>query len=157
MAVTIGSCYLGVNFLSTLLFSGSIFGFGSLTALEAITGCIVAFAMGLVSVLFVQTLMCMFLFGTRKLAVALICPIVICSFAPSLLLAFFQMYDALNMVSTGAANTMDLSWVPLYNSSLIDISQLDGALIGKILMYNLPLTVFFGFMGWVRFRKADLK
>lgn len=157
MSITIGACYLGANFATTLLFNGAIFGFGSLTAVEVITGCIATLAMGLVSVAFVQTMMCMFLFGTRKLAVALTCPIAICMLVPSFIVAFVQFYDIINVVATGVIATTDLSWIPLYNTNLINIAALDGALVGKILLYNLPLTVFFGFMGWVSFRKADLK
>lgn len=157
MAVTIGASYMGVSFVSTLVFSGAIFGFGTLSAIKFITGCLTALAMGLVSVILVQTMMCMFLFGTRKLAVALACPIAICMFAPALLLAVVQMLDFAYLLSGEVASSVDLSWVPLYNTSLLDISDIDGALIGKILMYNIPLSVLFGFMGWVTFRKADLK
>ena len=157
MAVTIGACYFGVSFVSTLFIYGAIFGFGTLTFVKAFTGCLVALVMGMVSVIFVQTMTCMFLFGTRKLAVALACPIAICIFAPSFLLAFVQMYDVFNIFATGELVSTDLSWIPLYNSGLLNIGDLDGALIGKILMYNLPFSVLFGFMGWVTFRKADLK
>lgn len=157
MAIVIGASYMGANFVTTLLFHGSIFGFGSLNAVEAITGCITALAMGLVSVAFVQTMMCMFMFGTRRLAVALACPIAICMFLPSFILVFVDIYDVLNIITTGTLATTDLSWIPLFNTDLFNIANLDGALVGKILLYNLPLTVFFGFMGWVSFRKADLK
>ena len=157
MSITIGACYLGANFATTLLFNGAIFGFGSLTAVKVITGCIVTLAMGLVSVALVQTTMCMFLFGTRKLAVALACPIAIFMVVTSFIVGFVQFYDIINIAVTGVMTTTDLSWIPLYNTALINIADIDGALIGKILMYNVPLAVFFGFMGWVTFRKADLK
>ena len=52
----------------------------------------------------------------------------------------------------------DLSWVPLYNSSMFDFtSKVDGALVGKVLLYNIPLSALFITLGWVSFRKADLK
>ena len=124
MALTIGASYFAVSFVSTLIFDGAIFGFGVLNFAEAVTGCFVAFGMGLVSVIFVQTMMCMFLIGTQKLAVALACPIAICAFAPSFIVVFVEIFDVLNMVTTGEGTMTDLSWVPLYNTSMLDITNL---------------------------------
>lgn len=152
IAIVIGAMFLGVAFVSTMIFWPMIFGFGGLSFSTVVTACLVALAMGLVSTIFVQTMMCMFLFGTRKLAVALVVPLAICMIAPSFLLTFIEMFTTL-----GILNSADLSWIPLYNTSLLYVTEIDGALIGKILMYNIPLSVFFGFMGWVSFRKADLK
>lgn len=157
MAVTMGACMLGASFVSVLIFNGAIFGFGSLSFAEVVTACITTLAMGLLSIILVQTMMCMFLFGTRKLAVALACPIAICMFAPAFLVVFIDMYDILKIFATGQLTSTDLSWIPLYNTALLDVTNVDGALIGKILLYNVPLSVFFAFMGWVTFRKADLK
>ena len=152
MAVTIGATYLGVTFVSTLLFSGSIFGFGSISAANIVTTCIVSLAMGLVSVIFLQTLMCMFMFSTRKLAVALACPLVICMVLPAMLYSFIETFAQLGLITAG-----DMSWIPLYNLLMLDLTDIDGALIGKILLYIVPLTALFGSLGWISFRKADLK
>ena len=152
ISVVIGASYLGVSFVSTLLFFGSIFGFGTMNAAAAVTACIIALAMGLVSLILVQTMMCMFLFGTRKLSVALTCPLVICLLAPGLIFSFIEALASLRMITAN-----DMSWIPLYNTNLLDVTNIDAALIGKILLYNIPLSVFFAFMGWVTFRKADLK
>ena len=152
MAVTIGATYLGVNFVSRLLFNGAIFGFGTMKAAEVFSACVIALALGLISVIFLQTMMCMFMFGTRKLAVALACPLVICIIAPATLFSFIEVFASLGLISE-----TDLSWIPLYNLNLLNLTDIDGALIGKILLYLLPLTALFGSMGWVTFRKADLK
>ncbi len=156
VAVTIGTSFLGVSILSTLLFSGSVFGFYELNAAEVFTAIATAFAMGVASMLFAQSMSLMFLFGTRKLAVALACTIVICLVAPSTLSSIVSVLQILQGAATGELNT-DMSWVPLYNSSLLDVSAIDGKLIGKILLYLLPLTALFGTIGWLTFRKADLK
>lgn len=152
MSVTIGGIYLGVTFVSTLLFSGIIFGFGAMPVLEVITACVLSLTMGLISVIFLQTLMCLFMFSTRKLAVALACPLAICMVAPSLLYSFVETFAQFGIITAS-----DMSWIPLYNIMLLDFTAIDGALIGKVLLYVIPLAVLFGSLGWVAFRKADLK
>lgn len=156
IAVTVGTVFLGVSMTSTLIFGGSIFGFNGMSAGKVVTGIVTAFAMGMISMLFVQLMMLMFLFGTRKLAVALACTIVICMVAPSAITTFVELLSLLQMITNGNAN-LDFSWVPIYNASMLDVSQIDGALVGKILLYLVPLTALFGSLGWVTFRKADLK
>lgn len=156
MAAVIGTVFLGVSMTSSLIFGGAIFGFEGMSAGKVVTAIVTAFAMGLVSMLFVQSMMIMFLFGTRKLSVALACPIVICMVVPSLLGSIVEVLSVVQLIANGNVN-MDLSWVPLYNADMLDVSQIDGALIGKILLYLVPLTALFGSLGWVTFRKADLK
>lgn len=152
VAVTIGATYLGATFVSTLLFNGIIFGFGTATAAKVVTACVVSLALGLISVLFLQTMMCMFMFGTRKLAVALACPLAICIVAPSILFSFVETFAQFGLITE-----TDMSWIPIYNLHLLDLTQNDGALIGKILLYLVPLTALFGYLGWLFFKKADLK
>ena len=152
MAWIIGAIYFGAAFVGTFVFWSAIFGFGGLSATTIISALFLTLAMGLLSTVFVQTMMCMFMFGTRKMAVAIICPLVISVIAPSLLSSFVT-----TLTSLGILSELDLSWVPLYNTSMLYVTEIDGALVGKILMYNVPLAVLFGFMGWVTFRKADLK
>ena len=152
VAITIGASYLGITFASTLLFNGVVFGFGTMTGAEAVTTCVLALAMGLISVIFLQTVMCMFMFLTRKLAVALACPLVICIVAPTFVYSFVETFATMGMITE-----TDMSWIPLYNLNLLDLTNVDGALIGKILLYLVPLTALFGSLGWIFFRKADLK
>lgn len=152
IAVTVGTTYLGVYFASTLLFYGAIFGFGSMTAANVVTACVLSLTMGLLSVMFIQSMMCMFMFSTRKLAVALACPLVISILVPSFIFSFVETFATLGLITP-----TDMSWIPLYNLNLLDLTNIDGALIGKILLYIVPLTALFGSLGWIFFRKADLK
>ena len=151
VAITIGATYFGTTYVSTLLFNGAIFGFGTLTAAKVVSACVLSLALGLVTVFFLQTMMCMFMFSTRKLAVTLACPLAII-----IGLAFIYSFVE-TFAQFGLINATDMSWIPLYNLNLLDLSDIDGALIGKILLYMLPLTALFGTLGWVTFRKADLK
>ena len=152
MAVTIGGVLLGVTFVSSLLFNGIVFGFGTMSAAKVIAACVLSLVLGLISVIFLQTTMCMFMFSTRKLAVALACPLVICIVVPSMIYSFVEAFAQLGVITVS-----DMSWIPLYNINMLDLTQIDGALIGKILLYIIPLSVLFGFIGWWTFRKADLK
>ena len=152
VSVIIGASYLGASYVFTLIFNGAIFGFGTMSAAKVVAACVVSLAMALISVIFVQSMMCMFMFSTRKLAVALACPLVITMLAPSLIMSFVDVF-----AQFGLLTTTDMSWIPLYNLTMLDLTQMDGALIGKILLYIVPLTVLFAFLGWVSFRKADLK
>lgn len=152
IAVTIGAAYLGASFVSTLLFNALVFGFGTIGAAKVVTACVLSLTLGLISVIFLQSMMCMFMFGTRKLAVALACPLVFCIFAPAMLYSFVETFAQFGIVTEA-----DMSWVPLYNLNMLDFTAIDGALIGKILLYLIPLTALFVSLGWITFRKADLK
>lgn len=152
IAVTIGAAYLGASFVSTLLFNALVFGFGTIGAAKVVTACVLSLTLGLISVIFLQSMMCMFMFGTRKLAVALACPLVFCIFAPAMLYSFVETFAQFGIVTEA-----DMSWVPLYNLNMLDFTAIDGALIGKILLYLVPLTALFISLGWITFRKADLK
>lgn len=158
MALTVGASFLGGNFASMLLFGGAIFGFGSVSAATALTEIVTAFTMGLVAVLFVQSMMCMFLFVTRKLAVALSCPLVICLLLPSILISIIEIATLFSSIE-GTNFSFDWeNWIPIYNSTTLDLSaRVDGAHVGKILLYELPLSALFVGLGWVGFRKANLK
>ena len=151
MSVTIGACFLGVEFVSTLFFNGVIFGFGTMKAASVVSACVLSLTLGLISVIFVQSMTCMFMFATRKLAVTLACPLAVI-FALAFIFSFVEMGSQLGLISA-----TDMSWIPLYNLNMLDLTAIDGALIGKILLYLLPLTALFGSLGWIAFRKADLK
>lgn len=156
IALVVGASFLGGSMLTTLVFNGSVFGFYQMNALQVFTAIATAFALGLVSVAFAQTLMCMFLFATRKLSVTLACTIVITTFLPEIMGIIVELYGILGLVLTDNVS-LDYTWIPFFNAQLLNVADIDGALVGKILLYNVPVTVFFGFMGWVGFRKKDLK
>lgn len=152
VAVIIGAIYLGASFVGMFVFFSLFFGFAGMSAIKVITACLIALAMGLVSTIFVQTMVCMFMFGTRKMAATIVCPLVISLIVPSFISSFLDAF-----VMFGLLSEANLSWIPLHNTTMLSVTNVDGALVGKILMYNVPLSVFFAFMGWVSFSKADLK
>lgn len=158
VAMTVGACYMTATLLFDLIFVGSVFGFVNMSALQITVAILLAFAMGLVSTAFVQSMMCMLLFASKKLSVALACTIAICMALPSLIVTVITFVGTVDLIFNGTAISTDaMSWVPLVNAEMLDVSSPDAALVGKILLYMLPLTVFFVFMGWVGFRKSNLK
>lgn len=157
VALTVGTCFLGATLVSDLVFMGSVFGFAEMTATQIVVAVFISLGMGLASCAFAQTLMCMLLFASRKLAVALACTIVICLALPSLIATIVAFVETLDIMLNRPENIANLSWVPLVNAEMMDVANPDGALVGKILLYILPLTALFVTLGWTGFRKANLK
>lgn len=157
IALTIGASFMCVSMLSTIIFFGASFGFVGMSAAKVFGAIALAFAMGLITTIFVQSMMCMFLFATRRLAPTLACTIVICLVAPSIFETIVQLLQLFEIFAPDNAMNLNLTWVPLYNATLLDVGSPDGALVGKILLYIVPLEILFVFLGWIGFRKADLK
>lgn len=157
VAVAVGEMFLCTSILSTLLFVGSVFGFYEMTAAQIAGAIALSFAMGMVVMLFVQLMMCMLLFATRKLSATLSLTLVISLLLPAVLEGIVMFLELFGTLMTNGNFTVDESWIPILNTSLLDVSRPNGALVGKILLYMLPLEVLFGFLGWLGFRKANLK
>lgn len=160
VAMIVGVSYFGVSFVATLIFEAPVLGFGQMTAGQAISSCVTSFALGLVSVAFVQTMICMFLFCTRKLAPTLACTLVICLFASGIISTLVVVVTTVKTIVNGLeyqVNVNALGWIPLYNMTLYDAANIDGALVGKIMLYNIPLSALWGWLGWLSIKKADLK
>lgn len=158
VALLIGVSYLTVSFVAVLLLQGTMFGFGTMSATEAVTACFSSFALGLLSIIAVQACVCMFLFVTRKTGATVACSIVVCLFAPSIIVALVEVTEVVRMLMDAPVmSNAALGWIPLYNMYLFDASSVDGALVGKIALYQALIIAFFGGMGWLGIRKRDLK
>lgn len=157
VALSVSVAYLLASFASIMIFNATVFGFGNLNAGQAVAACFTSLAMGVISIVLVTTMMCMFLFVSRKLSHTLAWPLVICLFAPQILALVIELLSLARILAGGEFTFAELSWIPLYNISLYDASAIDGTLIGKIAMYNIPLSALFVYLGWMSFQKADLK
>ena len=157
VAVLIGAVYFTAYYLFTLMFNGLILGFGSLSAAQVANACLLSFALGLVAMLLSQSFVVMFLFCLRKTAATMVLSFVLMLVAPAVIQGVVE--GCLLVASINGTTVADaaLGWIPLYNVSMLDLSNPDGALIGKILLYELPLAALFFFLGWVALRKADIK
>lgn len=157
VALFIGASCLCANFASILLFQATVFGFGGLAAGRAATSVIASFGLGLIAVAVGQCCVCLFAFATRKTGATIACPLLICIFAPSIVATIVSLITLGKIMMGGTLSDQALSWIPLYNNSLYDASAVDGALVGKIILYNLPIGALFGVLGWNCIRRADLK
>lgn len=157
IALLIGAAFVTASFVSLMLFYAPIFGFGALTAGEAASACFCSYALGLISVLFCQTCVCMFLFAVRKQGATIAFPLLICIFAPVLIEIFYGVYVMSQSIAGNAPSEALASWLPFMNASLYKSDSIDGGLVGKIIMYYLVFSGVFVGAGYGTFIKADLK
>lgn len=156
-AMLIGTSYYLTEFVFTLALSGAVLGFGSLTAGQATSSVFVCFALGLGSVLFVQSCVCMFLFCTRKQAGTIAFPLLICILAPSLIQLIVGAVMLANAVNGLEVSTDALRFIPFYNTMFFNAATLDGVHATMIAVYDVLFTAVFTVSGYFTFKKADLK
>lgn len=157
VAIFIGIAYLLTYFISTLIFVLPIFGFNDLPAGDAATGFLCSLALGICAVVFVQTCVIMFLFSVRKQWATVLFPILITRFVPAL---FSIIVSIITVGEAFQGNTLSeafISWMPFVNASLFNAAAVNGALVGKILLYYAIFSGVFIVSGYFTFEKADLK
>ena len=157
VSLIIGFSYLGVAYLSTLTFYGIAMGFGGVTAQAALSGCFSTLFLGLISIALVQSCVCLFLFVTRKTGPTVAFPLLIMILAPSLISTVVDIITGVKILVGQGVSQTALSWIPLYNMDLFSASSVDGAIIGKIVLYNVPLAALLSTLAWLAIDKADLK
>ena len=157
VALIIGFSYFGTSYLSTLLFYGIAMGFDGVTASQALTGCFTTLFLGLLSIALVQACVCIFLFCTRKTGPTVAFPLVLLIIAPSIISGVVELVAGLKTLAGHEVSLSSLSWIPIYNVGLFDASAIDGALVGKIALYNIPIAALLAFFGWFAINKVDLK
>ena len=156
VAMIIGTSYLCAGYVSTLLFYGTVMGFDGILVSQAVSGCFASLFLGLLSIAVAQTCVCLFLFATRKTGATVAFPILVIILAPSLVNTIVDLVMGVKLVVGESVTTEALSWIPLYNMSLFSASKVDGGLVGKIAVYNVPIAALFATFGWIA-SKADLK
>ncbi|MCH5159850.1 MAG: ABC transporter permease [Clostridiales bacterium] len=156
VALVIGFSYLGVSYVSTLLFYGAFIGFGGVTVSAAISSCFTSLFLGVLSIALVQSLVCLFVFSTRKTGPTVAFPILFILFVPSIITFIAELILQMKLFAGQTVSEASLSWVPLCNMTLFDANNVDGALVGKIALYNIPITVLFATLSWVASKK-DMK
>ena len=157
VALIIGFSYFGVWYASSLLCFGLAFGFKGISVSAAATGCLTALLLGLLTVIFVQACVCFFLFITRKTGGTVAFPLLIILLLPSIINGIVNGIVLVNATAGKTVSDAALSWIPMYNLSKFNATAVDGALVGKIAMYNALLAAIFAFFGWLAIDKADLK
>ena len=158
VAMIIGVSYLGVSYASALLCYGVAMGFDGLTVSNALSSCFATLFLALLSIAIAQSCVCLFLFSTRKTGATVAFPLLIIILAPSVISGLVELIVGLRVVVGKEVSDVILSWIPLYNLESIYISStaVDGALVGKIALYNIPLAALFAVFGWLA-SKSDMK
>lgn len=157
VAVVVGLTYMLAYMLTALIIVAPIFGFGDLTAGQIASAIFCSLALGVCSVLFVQSCVCMFLFAVRKQWATILFPILIIVFAPSI---FNTLVTLLTLGLAFQGQTLSpvaISWIPFANAAQFNASAIDGGLVGKIALYYLLFAAVFTVSGYFTFEKADLK
>ena len=157
VALIIGFACFGAAYVSTLTFYGAIVGFGGVTVSQAVSGCFSAMFLGMLSIALAQACVCLFLFVTRKTGATVAFPLLIIILAPSLISAVVDIVAGLKLLVGQSVSATTLSWIPLYNMDMFNAAAVDGAIVGKIALYNVPLAAIFATLGWLAIYKADLK
>ena len=166
-ALIIGGSFLVAYFVSTLLALGIPFGFGSATFGQWVISCLTSLLLGLLSLVFVITCVLMFMFTTGKQSSSIILPLLVMVFLPNIISSAVELISGLlymikMLAQNGSVDVpfdffMDGSWIPLYNATLFDASNVSLALIGKISLYYALFGGLFIFLGRLSAVKRDLK
>lgn len=156
VALMIGAFYLLAQLAALLLFFGPVFGFGDLGAGQAITALLCQFAMGLTAMLCVQTMVCMFLFATRKTSLTILLPILVVMLVPDIISSIIALVLAALSQNYNIAPEA-LQCIPFYNWQTLDVLHPAGLNVGMVCLYNLLLAGVFFLIGMSTFRKTDLK
>lgn len=157
IALTVGATYMLAFIITSLVIIAPIYGFGDLTAGQAVSAVFCSLALGLLSVTFAQSCVCMFLFATRKQWATILFPILITLLVPDIMNTVIIIITTVLGLQGDALSYTATSWVPFYNATIYDAGAIDGALVGKIALYYLLFTAVFTVSGYFSFEKADLK
>ena len=157
VALIIGFSYYGVSYAVSILSYGLLAGFEGIAVADAVTGCVVSFLLGLLTIAFVQAIVCFFLFITRKTGGTIAFPLLVVILLPSLVTTFVKIVEGIKVAFGQSLSAAALGWIPLHNLSMYNATAVDGALVGKIILYNGLLAALFSFFGWLALDKCDLK
>lgn len=182
VSLIVGVIFLFCHFAAIMIFAAPIFGFnGIFEELSAILGesigvlsgaqicgsVFLSLFLGILSVCFVQSSVCMFLFCIRKQWATIVFPLMLIVLVPYILTIASTMFT-LNITSIidilGGSNLSMhvLFWTPFVNISLYYptlhyfIPEY-GELITAIVLYYVLFTSVFVISGYFVFKKADLK
>lgn len=149
--------YLTAYYVVTLVIVAPVFGFGGVSAGKAVSAVLCSFALGLFAVTFIESCVCMFVFGVRKQWAAILFPLLILFFVPTTFQTILTIFT-MAMASNGQAVTIDTQrWIPFVNVQYLDPTAMDGALAAINILYLSVFITVFTVSGYYTFKKADLK
>ena len=161
VSLIIGGSFLLTNFVSSLLALGIPFGFGDVTANQAVSSVLCSLLLGILSLLVVVSCVVMFLFATGKQAPAIMLPLLVTMFLPGIMSSIVELVSTVIMLikmgGQEVALELDYTWIPLYNANMYDSANVDGGLVAKISLYYVVFSGLFVWLGALTAVKKDLK
>lgn len=153
-ALIVGTIFYFTYFACILLFFGPTFGFYGLAVGQAIITLLCHFAMGLTSLLCVQSFVMMFLFVTKRTSQTILFPMLLALFLPDILSLLVSLFASL--VDVAVSETFFM-YLPFVNWSTLDMLNPNGANVGMVLLYNLILAAVFLFVAYKTCKRSDIK
>ncbi len=156
-ALLIGASYFVTNFVFEFAMLAPVMGFGTLPAGEATSVILCSFAMGLGATLFTQSLVCIFLFGTRKQAATIAWPLVISLVGVGIVASIIEeILFAMEMSGKSVSQTV-LDCLPFYNLYMIVGTIPNGLAMGMVILYDVVFSALFFGLGYISIKRASLK
>lgn len=156
-AMIVAVSYL-VSFLAvTLIVIAPIFGFQGADAGKIVSAIFCSLGLGIIATAFIETCVCMFLFGVRKQWATILFPILIW-YAPLMIINILVTVIT-SLAETGQITSLDfLRWIPFVNM-YYNYNPLnpDGVVVGMNILYMAAFIAGFVCIGYFTFKKADLK
>jgi len=149
--------YLLSFFAVVLIIAAPIFGFGEISAAKATSACFCSLALGIFAVAFVESCVCMFMFGVRKQWAAILLPILVILFGPAIFTTIVGIVSAVLAVKGEALSPDAIRWVPFANMQNYNPANIDGVIVGMNILYLAVFITVFVVSGYYTFKKADLK
>ncbi|MDE7454378.1 MAG: ABC transporter permease [Clostridia bacterium] len=156
-SLIVAASYLTAFFAVTLIVAAPIFGFGDVSTGTAATACLCSYALGLIAIIFTETCVCMFVFAVRKQWAAILFPILIWFFAPTVFTVIVNLISTALSFQGNAVALEVIRWIPFVNMGEYDPTNIDGVIVGMNILYMAIFTAVFVVSGYYTFKKADLK
>ena len=147
-----------VAFLAvTLIVIAPIFGFQDADAGKVVSAIFCSLGLGIIATAFIETCVCMFLFGVRKQWATILFPILIW-YAPLMLINILVTVLTSLAEAGQIASVEFLRWIPFCNMQYnYNPLNPDGTVVGMHILYMAVFIAAFTCIGYFTFKKADLK
>ena len=145
-----------VYFLSAFVSMGLVFRFENATG-NTVTELLYCFLLGLLAIVFVQTLVCAFLFNTRSRVLTIVIPLIICILGPGIIATIVETVSVKDIIANGYIDVYSLQYVPFYNTTLLAATKFSTANVLMIIAYYVVFSSAIFCASYFPFHKGDLK
>lgn len=144
-----------VSFWAAFVSMGLVFRFDATG--NMVTELLYCFLLGLLAIVFVQTLVCAFLFNTRSRVLTIVIPLIICILGPGIIATIVEIVSVKDIIANGYIDVYSLQYVPFYNTTLLAATKFSTANVLMIFAYYVVFSSAIFCASYFPFHKADLK